>query len=116
MAEYLSPLNSELTIEEKRKLFAIRNDMILINFSKLKMDKTCSCGIIETLEHIYSCKSLNSEENEVPFQNIYSKNIKNQIESFRRMEKALEIRENIRQIVTSSPSDLLGSATLCSFG
>ena len=44
MAEYLSPLNSELTIEEKRKLFGIRNDMILMNFSKSKLNKICSCG------------------------------------------------------------------------
>ena len=110
MAEYLSPLNSEFTIEEKRKLFGIRNDMILMNFSK--QNKICSCGKNETLEHIYSCKSLNNEENEIPFQNIYSKNIKNQREAFRRMEIALKSREKIRQNVTSSPSDLLGSATL----
>ena len=82
IAEYLSPSNSELTIEERRKLFGIRNDMILMNLSKPKMNKICSCGIIENLEHIYSCKSLNSKKIEVPFQDIYSKNTKNQINTF----------------------------------
>ena len=117
IAEYLSPSNSELTIEERRKLFGIRNDMILMNLSKPKMNKICSCGIIENLEHIYSCKTLNSEEIEVPFQNIYSKNKKNQIIAFRRMEKALNIRENnIKQIGDSFPCDLSGSTTFCSIG
>ena len=44
MAEYLSPTNKELTTEEKRKLFAFRNNMTLMNYSKTKLNKTCGCG------------------------------------------------------------------------
>ena len=98
MAEYLSPTNEELTTEEKRKLFAFRNNMTLMNYSKIKLNKTCSCGKMETLEHIYSCKRFNKEESEILFEILYSKNIKNQIKVFRRLEKALENRENIAKI------------------
>ena len=116
MAEYLSPSNKELTTEEKRKLFALRNNMTLMNYSKTKLNNTCSCGKIETLEHIYYCKRLNKDESEIPFENLYSKNIKNQIKVYRRLEKALENREIITKIVNISPCDLSGSTTFCSIG
>ena len=39
MAEYLQPINSKLNIEQKRKMFAVRNMMVDIpsNFSKFKL-------------------------------------------------------------------------------
>ena len=107
MAEYLSSCNNELSIQEKQNLFAIRNRMT--NFEKKFYEKpnNCVCGKIESIEHFYSCESLNKEENEISFQNIYSNNIRNQIEILRRIQNALKNRENI--IVNSIPCDLMGS-------
>ena len=38
MSEYLSPLNEELTFEEKRRLFEIRNKMVNIPSNFLKSE------------------------------------------------------------------------------
>ena len=51
MSYYLTPCNKELSIDEKRKLFAVRNKMINLkeNFSKSKLKDNCICGQIESL-------------------------------------------------------------------
>ena len=58
MAEYLKPFNSKLTIEQKQKIFAIRNRMIEIseNFPGKEISSTCHCGTTETILHIYFCE------------------------------------------------------------
>ena len=98
MSEYLSPCNKEITIDEKRKKFAVRNKMVNLkeNFTKSKLPENCVCGEIESLEHIYSCKELNNEENRIPFEEIYSNNIKNQIEVLRNTEKSLKNRKIVK--------------------
>ena len=55
MAEYLLP-NEEFSISEKRDIFSIRNRMINIenNFRVNDIRKTCICGGIEDMKHIYS--------------------------------------------------------------
>ena len=90
MAEYLSPCNTELSIEEKQKLFAIRNQMTNFEMKFNEKPQNCFCGKIESIEHFYSCEFLNKEENEISFQNIYSNNIKNQIKIFRRIQNVLQ--------------------------
>ena len=114
MAEYLSPCNTELSIEEKQKLFAIRNQMTNFEMKSYEKPQNCVCGKIESIEHFYSCEILNKKENEISFQNIYSNNIKNQIKIFRRIQNVLQKRENI--IVNSTPCDPMGSATFSSIG
>ena len=79
-----------------------------------KIHQICVCGKIESIEHFYTCELLNKEEIEISFQNIFSKNIKNQIEIFRRIQKALKNRESI--IVNSTPCDPIGSATYSGIG
>ena len=61
MAEYLQP-NCELDIEDRRKMFELRNEMTNIptNFGKKTM---CLCGEIENLMHIYNCKKWNEKDN-----------------------------------------------------
>ena len=81
------------------------------NFSKSKLKENCICGQIESLEHIYSCKILNTEENGIPFEEIYSNNMKNQIEVLRKIEKSLENRNKNRVLVIETPCDPEGSAT-----
>ena len=54
MAEYLLP-NEEFSISEKRRIFSIRNRMVNIenSFRGKKIRKTCPCGQIEDMKHIY---------------------------------------------------------------
>ena len=64
MAEYLLP-NEELTVENQREIFEIRNRMVNIpsNFKSEKESKeTCICGEKETMEHLFYCKQINIEE------------------------------------------------------
>ena len=58
MSEYLLPY-SILNIEDKRKMFALRNRMTQIPYNYGKKEEKCVCGTVETMQHIYSCESLN---------------------------------------------------------
>ena len=53
MAEYLSPCNTELSIEEKQKLFAIRNQMTNFEMKFNEKPQNCLCGKIESIEHFF---------------------------------------------------------------
>ena len=112
----VSQSGPSVAIEEKRKLFAIRNKMINIaaNFPKHKNIEKCICGESENLEHLYTCKSYNNEISEIPYKNIYSKNMHHQIEIFRKMEKILNQREKVVKTQIEIPCDLTGSTTSCS--
>ena len=82
MSEYLLPTNKNLTIEEKRRMFAVRNKMTNIppNFQKSRTEIECSCGEIETMEHIYECESYNIDKSKISYEKIYSGNINEQME------------------------------------
>ena len=60
------PNNSGLSIQDKSKIFEIRNKMvvnILDNFSsKQKVIYKCKCGNIEDMKQVYMCQILNSEK------------------------------------------------------
>ena len=107
MSEYLLPSNSVLTVEEKRTLFEFKNKMTNIpnNFPKSDEKKICDCGSIEDMEHIYQCEIINtqSDDNILPYQKIYSGNINEQIKVFRKMEKNMKIREDMKN--HESPCD-----------
>ena len=94
MADYLLPTNKHLNLEEKRTLFAIRNKMVDIpnNFSNKELKENCFCGENEEMEHLYECEMLGNNS-EISYDKIYSNNVKDQIEVFRRMEKNLEKRK-----------------------
>ena len=95
MAEYLMPFNMKLNIEDKRKLFEMRNRMTRIENNFGNKEEKCICGAIETMAHIYYCKSLNQNEPETPYDRIYNGNLKSQIEILKRFEKNLEVsKEN----------------------
>ena len=77
MSEYFLPSN-ELSIEDKRKLFSIRNKMYPIssNFcSKKNNTSKCICQTIEDMEHIYICKRLNKEEPQVEYEKLFCGNM-----------------------------------------
>ena len=64
MADYLLPVNSELTIEQKQKMFSVRNRMIEIseNFPGKEIDDKCYCGKDESMSHIYYCEKLHDSK------------------------------------------------------
>ena len=107
MSEYLLPSNKNLTLEEKRRQFAIRNKMVDIpaNFPKTKEETICFCGKVENMNHIYECEMLENEKERVSYDKIYSGDINEQTEVFRRMEKCLEKREILQELDNELPCD-----------
>ena len=104
ISEYLSPFASNLSITDKRNIFAIRNMMtdIPANFSKLSQNMKCICGSLETMEHLYYCEILGSDKTETEYKKIYNGNIHEQIKVFRIFENKLETRNKLKD---SSPCD-----------
>ena len=62
MADYLLPDNN-LSIEDKRKLFEIRNGMTQIpsNFSSRDNVFYCVCSDRESMPHFYHCEKINKQ-------------------------------------------------------
>ena len=95
MAEYLLPEN-DLTIEQKRRIFAVRNKMVDIpnHFSSSKNNTLCVCGEKETLSHIYDCEILNETKREtLPYEKIYDGNVFEQTKILYKIEENLQVRE-----------------------
>ena len=80
MADYLQPFNSKLNIEEKGRLFALRNRMTIIPSNYGKKEEKCICGSEENLPHIYSCTKLNKIEPKNPNNQIYNGNLNTKLE------------------------------------
>ena len=95
MADYLLPYNHMLKIEEKQRIFSIRNKMVEIgdNFGKIE---ECFCGSKETMSHIYNCEALNGEKSDTSNENIHTGNISEQTKVFRRFEINMKSRNQIR--------------------
>ena len=95
MSEYLLPYNDKMKIEEKHRLFALKNRMVDIpdNFGKKEV---CHCGENEDMSHIYSCKYLNEEENVLQYQKLYTGKLSEQIEIFRIFELNMNRRNELK--------------------
>ena len=108
MSEYLLP-NEELSIEQQRYIFEIRNEMTNIksNFCSEKENiTTCVCGKKENMEHIYYCKSLNRKEPDVKYEKINGENLKDIryiAERFKENLKEKEKKENLQVILNCDP-------------
>ena len=105
MKEYLLPYNDRINIEEKQKMFEIRNRMVDIpaNFGNSEI---CICGNEENMSHIYSCEYLNMKEITSAYEKIFNGNLSEQIEIFRRFENNLKVRNEMRLEVESETNDL----------
>ena len=114
MSEYLLPFNSQLNIEEKRKLFEMRNRMTRISYNFGKKEEKCLCGNIETMLHIYTCEIINPLKSEIPYSELYNGNLKNQIEIFRRFEQNMEKRNEMKneKNIPCDPCDPLDCISL----
>ena len=96
-SDYLMP-NNELSIEEKRKIFAIRNKMwnIPANFvSRKNNENKCICNKEETMKHIYECEKLNNKTADVKFEQIFKENILKQKKILERFEYNLDAKKRI---------------------
>ena len=115
MSEYLLPNDHKLTINDQRKIFAIKNRMVDIpeNFPSKQNDrKKCKCGLIENMEHIYLCKKMNSKQPEIEYKNIYNGQLKQQIEVYKRFNGNIEEREKLKNI--ENPQEILNCDPLYS--
>ena len=89
LADYLQPYN-KLSIEEKRKIFELRNKMTQIpnNFLNKGQKVKCICGEDEEMSHVYKCTILNSNKIlKIEYEEIYKKNPLKQIEVLRIFER-----------------------------
>ena len=96
MSDYLLPTNNELTILEKQRLFAIKTRMVWIpsNFPKPEVEYKCECGLREDMRHIYNCELINNKQKpRHDYDKLYTGNIAEQIEVFRKFEINLERRK-----------------------
>ena len=109
MADYLLP-NQELDINEKRKLFEIRNKMTDLPSNICSSDQNksiCLCGNIENEQHIYDCKYLSQKIPEKEFETVFSENIfdqKSVLKHFeQKMEKRKKLLESSHEILNCDP-------------
>ena len=119
MSEYLLP-NEELSTEQQRNIFEIRNNMTNIksNFcSENENIEKCVCGKKENMEHLYSCKELNNKEPEVKYEKINGENLKELRYIEKRMKENLTEKENIEKFQAILDCDPLRSVRMdCSYG
>ena len=95
MSEYLLP-NDELSIDDQRKTFEIRNKMSNIpsNYSSERENfSKCACGEKEDMEHIYKCSFLNNEKAEANYEEVYGENLQEIKKILKRFEHNMEQRE-----------------------
>ena len=92
MAEYLSPLSTGISIEDRRKLFAIRNNMIDIpsNMKSRNENVKCLCGEKESQKHILECKLLNDVDPSVEYEKVFNGNLREQIEVMRIIDENMK--------------------------
>ena len=97
MAEYLMPNFENLSIDDKRKIFEIRNRMLPIpdNFPLgMEEKRRCWCGEIENTNHIYVCKYWSKENEKTSFQKMYTDDISQLKKVFTQFELSYNMREN----------------------
>ena len=109
MSDFLLPFNSSLDIEEKRKMFEIRNRMTMIPSNFGQKEEKCVCGELENMQHIYYCEFLNQKKPQSSYDLIFNGNIKSQIEIYRKFTTNMERRQELKTRKESpcDPSDPL---------
>jgi hypothetical protein len=92
MADYLMPNPENLSIDDKRSIFEMRNRMVALpnNFSREKTKKSCICGNIENMEHVYLCTNLNKEKANIPYDSIFKDDVGQQLEVCKRFKLNFE--------------------------
>ena len=76
MVEYLSPNYEQLSINDQRYIFAIRNRMIEIEYNfKKQLEEKCICGEQLTQKHIYLCQNDDKNSRCLPYERIFEQNV-----------------------------------------
>ena len=99
MAEYLQPFNDQLTLEQKREMFSIKNRMYNLpeNFPKCDEKYICVCGETENTIHIYQCEILSKKnEEKISYEKIFNGKINEQIKVYQLVRQNLEERDIIK--------------------
>ena len=89
MSEYLQP-NSPLTINQKQRMFALKNRMIEIseNFPGKNMGSERHYGSEDSILHIYNCDLLNQgSPSNIKYENIFNGDIKDQVNVLNKFEE-----------------------------
>ena len=113
MAEYLSPTYEQLSLNDQRYIFAIRNRMIELehNFRKKLPEEECICGERITQQHIYSCQNYDNNIEYFPYERIFEESVIVQKQIYLRFKNNYENRKNK---VKNSPSDpYFGRSAVC---
>ena len=105
MADYLKPFSQNLTIEEKRKIFAIRNRMIDIGNNFGRNERCIMCGKNEDMSHIYQCEYLNEQQLKIEYEKIFNGNLIEQTKVFRIFEQNMKRRNKEKLIERNPPCD-----------
>ena len=122
MSEYLLPHNVKLNIDEKRRMFSIKNRMIQLPCNFGNPNEKCICGAEENMPHLYSCQYLNENKQIISFDKLNNGSLSDQIEIFQRFEYNMEIRTELKQkmkdgwnnqMKANSPCDLVNDPLNC---
>ena len=100
MSEYLLPHNVKMDIDEKRRIFSIKNGMVPIPYNFGKSNEKCICGMdIENMPHIYSCEKLNERKPVLPFEKVNNVSYSEQLKNFQRFEQNMSKRSELKQMM-----------------
>ena len=117
MAEYLQPGYENISLNDQRSIFSIRNRMIEIpaNFPSKNMKQICQCGTEETMKHLYTCEYLSSDiEKDKPiFEKIFEENITEQMKVNKLFSQRLNRRLNRKQTIAIFSLDPLYNSDSC---
>ena len=113
MAEYLSPNYEQLSLNDQRYIFAIRNRMIEIehNFRKQLLEEKCICGEEITRQHIYSCQNFDINIEYLPYERIFEEHVNIQKQIYLRFKKNYENRKN--KVINSPLDPYTGRSAVC---
>ena len=111
MSYYLMPNNSNLSNNDKKLMYGIKNRMINLfeNFPSKKLQMFClaGCNELESINHLYKCKIINQTEPNISYQKIYNGTIEEQVKIFQIIKQNLKEREkydvNLKRKLPSDP-------------
>ena len=113
MSEYLLPHNDKLNLDDKRKMFSLKNGMVQIPSNFGKSEEKCFCGDKENMPHIYSCEILNERQPGLPFENINNGSLSDQIRIYQRFENNMERRNEIKQMMEEAKENKMKPIPPC---
>ena len=101
MAYYLLPHDFNMTIEDKKLLFSLKNRMFQLS-NDFNIDKNnkqlcvMKCGSEENLEHIYNCLKINIQsKNKESYNLLYNGTLIIQDKIFKIIKEKITIRQRI---------------------